>query len=93
VSHRGSELCNKEKRYFTLKVTAFWDMELSSLVDVVYINETAWRCIPEGCHLHPHHPENMKSHVTFLSQNRTLVFQLVYSHFAVDNLSFGYLIG
>jgi hypothetical protein len=37
-----------------------------------YANKTSWRCIPEGCHLHAHCRENLKSHISVLQSARVL---------------------
>jgi hypothetical protein len=38
----------------------------------VYANKTSWRYIPEGCHLHAHCRENLKSHISVLQTARVL---------------------
>jgi hypothetical protein len=43
----------------SMKVIAFWDIVPCSLI---YYNETTWRSIPEGYHLHTHCRENQKYH-------------------------------
>jgi hypothetical protein len=47
---------------YTLKMTAFWDKAPCSLIEVVYFTETTQHYIPESCHLHTCHCENLKSH-------------------------------
>jgi hypothetical protein len=33
----------------------------------IYFNETTWRYIPEGCHLHTRRRENLKSHYQYIN--------------------------
>jgi hypothetical protein len=73
-----------------LKMTAFKDVALSSLNEVIalmmeaicisetwiYFDETTWRCIPEGCHLHTRHCENLK----YLTQSLFFSLCFIFLH-------------
>jgi hypothetical protein len=38
----------------------------------VCYDETTWRCIPEGYHLHTHYCENLKPHICFFCYHSSL---------------------
>jgi hypothetical protein len=71
-----------------MKMAAFWDVALSSLIEVdrrlrgtyylhhqevrtsetsTYFKETTRRYIPEGCHLHTHCRENLRTNIRNIS--------------------------